>query len=264
MSKNISYELHSLDSVTKHIKELAHDPNDLPTDDIILTLPLYYCPLVQMRKKMSSQMPIKDARGIALLICSNIPRENVVTLKRRADNGDADALLALGDCFMFGLKRQTRDPMLASNYYRDAADLNQPEAVIVIAHMCYLKIQEAYGYEKNSNAPIPVECQWSPSRALLEQMWHWLDKSIELGWITPFFFKQAQDAQCYKSWPLSLEVKRQLVKRKLEAEQEQRELEQSHKVGCYNPECSIKTQVRFNFSNLSYLNKCWKINLNVR
>ena len=80
-----------------------------------------------------------DDDSMARSLAAFIGTEGISTLEAKAAGGCADSMLKLGDAYMFALhmKQNQKDSRKACNYYYQAAELDQPEACVAQAMMCY-------------------------------------------------------------------------------------------------------------------------------
>ena len=257
MLKSSGYEYYSIDSLMSEIKRLAGSQNDLPDDDFTKKILVHaFYPMINGRIRISDVPSIVSQTAIAQMIENAIPKDSYAELMGKAYKNEPDAILAVADCLMFGLKKQhERNPPMAVNYYFQAAELRKPEAIVSVAYLYYLQILESYGYDKSIPYPIPTDCKSSQYRSILEKMWYWLNISAELDWMSPFLIKQATEAKEYNSWVLTSTVKRMLIRRNIEAYREGRERQLLHTNTCDNSECTLKLQDE---STLKKCSRCKK------
>lgn len=122
------------------------------------------------------------------------------------------------------------------------SELNHPEAITAVANMFYQKIMQCYGFDIACQIPIPIDCHSSLHARYLIKMWSLLDKAVELEWISPFLLLQPTLALENNSWKISHSIKRELIKRRIEALEELKELREKHSNGCYNSNCLLKLE----------------------
>ena len=101
---------------------------------------------------------------------------------------------------------------------------------------------QCYGFDIACQIPIPFDCHSSLHARYLIKMWSLLDKAVELEWISPFLLLQATLALENNSWKMSHSIKRELIKRRIEALEELKELRKKHSNGCYNSNCLLKLE----------------------
>jgi TPR repeat protein len=157
------------------------------------------------RRELFEKEGFISEEGLAKLILSCIPSEPLNDIKKRVGQRDPQAILAYADCFMHGLKRCEKNEMKAVKLYRQAAEMNLPEAMAYMAHYYYLKI-----YPFLRSPSIPRDCIYTDQAENLRKMWYWLEKSADLGWKSFTLRTLANDAQKTGSWDLSPNVKRLL------------------------------------------------------
>ncbi|KAJ3297920.1 hypothetical protein HK104_011380 [Borealophlyctis nickersoniae] len=125
------------------------------------------------------------------------PKESAKELKQREKQGDPTAMLALADIYMYGFKGVERNPQHAIDLYYKAAHGGSPEACTAVAYGCYC---ELLGREPKGSVPCN---RTERQRQIVQQMWHWLDKAAEGGWVSPLLLRLGAEAERTGSWTLS-------------------------------------------------------------
>jgi hypothetical protein len=87
----------------------------------------------------------KNPEAMARMHLIFVPEDSIDVLRQRVDRSDTDAMLALADCLMFGLKGVEKNPRRARELYQRAADLNNYEAVSQLAVLAKHENSNSYG-----------------------------------------------------------------------------------------------------------------------
>ncbi|CAF0869016.1 unnamed protein product [Brachionus calyciflorus] len=235
------------------LEDLLDDIDDIPKD---------YDQFYQIYQKTTIRKQLKDVsvnQGTSFMIemvMSTIPKLSYEQLKKESKKQDSNALLSLGDCFLFGLKGVRKNKTKAANYYLESANLNNPEAMTMLAYLNYLRLIEITNLRDDD--PIPIY-RGTPPQAFKyhrDQMWQWLEKCVELQWITPFLIKHAKDARKYRPDELSPIIKRELIKREVEVFKILQEKDKKFTLKCENLKCPLKFE---NNTKIFQCSKCKKI-----
>jgi hypothetical protein len=136
-----------------------------------------------------------NEKDFARDMVSCLPTESIDDIVRGVQRQDPRLILLYGDCFMYGLKNCRQNPKKAYELYKQAAELNQPEAMVTLARLCDESV-DVYAYRglheiicSVFHAPSLNTCIAMSLK--LEEMWHWLQKSAELGWFSFMFVTEA-------------------------------------------------------------------------
>ena len=76
------------------------DKRDIPDINTYCTIFNY----VVQRKRIRDLKLSEYAAGVAEYIAEVIPKESLEEIRRKAEQGNADAIINLADCYFFGLK----------------------------------------------------------------------------------------------------------------------------------------------------------------
>jgi len=205
--------------------------------------------VVSGRRRIDSLPDGVDTKFISEIVASVIPRCSIEELKQKAEEKDPHALLSLGDCYMFELKGQRQNAKKASECYYEAANLDLPEAMVAVAQSCYLKLLQLTNLKENMPIPI-VQYPSSEFQLVHHLLWQWLDRSVQLNWISPLLLKLGSDAIQYSTYPVSVNIRRAVENRKREVLGELASMHREHAHGCFNPQCTTK------IADASYLKTC--------
>lgn len=107
----------------------------------------------------------------------------------------------LADCVFYGLKGERQDPVKALKLYKEAADLNHPEAVTFYSRNLYQTM--VMDWDLMSHEDIPRNKAKDIDQKMMEKMWFYLEKVAILNWISPFFVQQARQAADLKTCKLT-------------------------------------------------------------
>jgi hypothetical protein len=141
---------------------------------------------IVMRKTVSEEV-FNSVEGAASVYLSCVPGDSLEEIKRKVSRRDPQGILSYADCLMYGFKRCPIDEAKAIKLYRQAAELNSPEAMVHMAQLSYFKIKKYYRMDpKRYYVNVPVDCVYTSQLDNLRQMWLWLNKSAELNWVSIF------------------------------------------------------------------------------
>ena len=176
-----------------------------------------------------------------------MPTESYESLIQKASSSDAEAILVLGDVFMYGLMQQTLDKAKAVDFYKRASDLGQPEAMTALAlHLKFVlyqdwHVEQKYEYSIDTSFTINMESDD------FEEFWRLLEQAASLDWISPFLLQEARDCLELNTHALSTNLAN-IVSRQEEIDK-QNKLQHTHK--CSNAQCTIRTSHEANLIKCS-------------
>jgi TPR repeat protein len=171
------------------------------------------------RRQYFSQPEIYNEKVRARLMLSCLPTESMEEILGGVERQDPRSILLYGDCFMYGLKDCRQSMKKALNLYKQAAELNLPEAMVTMAVFCSqtVDIYTNRGLRESVCNPYMVP-NLSTCMALgskLDEMWRWLEKSAELGWFSFTLVSESIDATRTNSRALKPVIKNALIQLKL-------------------------------------------------
>jgi TPR repeat protein len=141
------------------------------------------------RKRIESVDAETMMKTIAL-ISEFIPKQTFEQIEKRAREGDAEAMLKLADCYMFGLKGVPRNAKTGCELYSQAANMGLPEAYTMVAQICYMRLLKDCGLEEP--AAIPAHSTSPDYQFHKEYIWSYLEKAAEANYVSPMLIKTAQ------------------------------------------------------------------------
>jgi hypothetical protein len=188
-------------------------------------------PLQLSRQLRRGNGMVNTAQMIAELICKRSVKE--IQDRAHAQN-DAEAMLKLGDFFMYGLKSVAKDQPKGKRFYSNAADLSSAEACTQMAKLAYeLILQEC---DLPDGASIPAGY-------VSEVLWFNLLKAARLNYITPFMIDMISDARESRTSGGGILIKymeKLFTNYKVELEAECRSEKASYRLACRTARCEIK------------------------
>jgi hypothetical protein len=216
--------------------------------------------LTIMIKDFTNRREIKfqeqlNSKKFAERIAFIMPNETYDEINQKALNNDSDALLTLGDVFMYGLMRQVPDKQKALDYYKKAASLNQPEAMTALAMHYKFKVyqewftEQAYEYSMDTSFTMDMR-EYSDQGDVYVEFWRMLESAAALNWITPFLLKEARDCIELKTYTISNHLI-EIVSKQGEIDSQNKA---SHSIRCSNPVCTFVS------NNEKNLIKCLRCN----
>jgi TPR repeat protein len=169
-----------------------------------------------MRRKISKETFSREEGSVAVILTC-IPSDSLEEIKRKVSRRDPEAILLYGDCFMYGFKRCPIDEAKAIKLYRQAAELNSPEAM---ARIYYAKISKHFKLKpKRCDVNIPPKCMQTCQADNMRQMWYWLEKSAELGLFSFALRLSWGEAKKTGSWTPSQTVSHLVIRNRQEEKQ---------------------------------------------
>jgi hypothetical protein len=186
--------------------------------------------------------------------------------ERASSSKDAEAMLKLGDWYMYGLKSLPRDQAKAKRLYEQAAELGSPEARTQCAEICYWEILNHL--DLKDGTPIPSKMSYGGlCRVKMQTMWEHLEQAAEVNYITPFMLNMDVDAQHTHSWTSSPNLKRRIEKKLNEQNAEYFvEIREDYKVYLNESKQSIKLynsphSMKYNFGkgDMCFNHRCYEI-----
>lgn len=177
-----------LEFFIQEMRRLVPNRKDWPEDDDCL-LPI----VERIYSRRKTNVPSKELwpHQKAELLASVIPKVSIKELEKKAQKGDADALLSLGDCYFFNLIGCQMHPGIAMKYYQKAAELNQPEAILMDIYFNYAFQQNLCSMSNDSSMPTNLTASSGTYNEAVKEMWNSFEKLIDLDWITPYFYSIA-------------------------------------------------------------------------
>ncbi|CAF0961640.1 unnamed protein product [Brachionus calyciflorus] len=272
-TRKINFELVEIEfNDLQEILEQLDDPSKIPDEQTCFFL----TKVISNRKSLENTVkkPGKELVKETVLQALRIPF-NELEKKQK----DSEALIKLGDCYFFGLlgiRQCNKNRNKSERFYLESAKLNNPEAMSMLGYFYYTKMLERI--DLNDNEPIPFPTSQVPTsylshtqpypfvqyptkewQLLYKDMWNWLEKCVNLNYVTNFIIQMASDSQIIrKGEQLKPNIKRELIKFNIK---QYKELQENFAFSCGNPICTFKFKDDKNLiscakcNNLKYCSK---------
>ncbi len=138
--------------------------------------------------------------------------------------------------------------------YEQAAQLNQPEALTLLAREIYQSMPLETDWSLKCQSDIPVKQASKVDQNILKIMWSRLEKAAVLNWVSPFFVQQYRQAASLKIWKMTDMVHDMMAR--WERNEVIERLEYVHTSSCNNKECRLVMVVPI-FAEPDDLNKAY-------